>query len=144
MPDDTIDPADPYTRFCNSDALSPLGLLQRIVSTVGTDTHKPICVLGGAQIYRLFFEHPYLGFDRFELTVETKIAHHTGVSLFPEIGGQGLNGLMNTLTRSGLQVQRREFLTPETALISLVANESVALQQPFTEISAASINLNSK
>jgi dihydrofolate reductase len=123
MPDATIDPADPHASFCNIDELSPYKLLQRIASTIGTETNKPICVLGGSQIYRLFLEHPCLGFDSFELTVETKITHDAGVSLFPAIAGQGLDGLMRTLTRSGLQVEKHDFLTPDTARISLVANE---------------------
>jgi hypothetical protein len=79
-------------------------------------------VLGGSQVYKLFLEHPCLGFDSFELTVETKIAHHAGVSLFSEIEGQGLDGLMCTLERSGLRVEKRELLTPDTARISLVAS----------------------
>lgn len=122
MPDGTIDPADQRATFCNIDELPPLSLLQRIVSTVGAETNKPICVLGGSQVYKLFLEHPCLGFDSFELTVETKIAHHAGVSLFSEIEGQGLDGLMCTLERSGLRVEKRELLTPDTARISLVAS----------------------
>jgi dihydrofolate reductase len=137
-PDGMIDPSDPNAIFCNIDELSPYKLLQRIISTVGAAAEKPICVLGGSQIYRLFLEHPCLGFNSFDLTVEAGITHHAGVSLFPETAGQGLEGLMRTLTRSGLRVENRGFLTPDTALISLVACDTILQPLATTTISAAS------
>ena len=127
MPDHTTDPNDPHTLFCNVDELSPSELLRRIVVVVGSQADKSICVLGGSQIYRLFLEHPCLGFDSFDLTVETHIAHGSGVSLFPEVADQGLDSLIGTFSRAGLQIRKRDFLTPETARISLRAGESSTL-----------------
>jgi dihydrofolate reductase len=130
-PDGTVDPADERATFCNIDELPPLRVLQRIVSMVGAETNKPICILGGSQVYRLFLENQWLGFDSFELTVETKIAHNAGVSLFSEIAGQGLDGLVGTLERAGLRVEKREKLTGDTERISLVAKDSATRAQGF-------------
>jgi dihydrofolate reductase len=141
VPDGRIDPSDPNAIFCNIDELSPYKLLQRIISTVGAAADKPISVLGGSQIYALFLEYPYLGFNSFDLTVETGITHHAGVSLFPETAGQGLEGLMRTLTRSGLRVGNRSFLTPDTTLISLVASDTNSnLIHFFSKMNEAGFN----
>lgn len=134
MPDNTIDPADPHAVFCNVDELSPSELLRRIVSVVGNKTDKPVCVLGGSQIYRLFLEHPCLGFDSFDLTVETHISHGTGVSLLPEVADQGLDSLIGILSRAGLRMHKHDFLTPETARISLHASEVATPDLRYSQI----------
>jgi dihydrofolate reductase len=117
--DGLTDPTDPNAIFCNVDALSPAELLRRIVTIVGSNTEKPICILGGAQIYKLFLEHPCLGFDSFDLTVETDRTHTGGIPFLPEAAEQGVSGIIQTLTRIGLAIDHQEFLTPSTARILL-------------------------
>lgn len=118
--DGSTDPADPHAIFCNVDALSPAELLRRIVTIVGSNAEKPICILGGAQIYQLFLEHPCLGFDSFDLTVETDRTHTGGIPFLPEVAEQGVGGIIQTLTRTGLKIHHQEFLTPNTARVSLL------------------------
>lgn len=118
-PDGMTDPHDPHAVYCNVDALAPHELLQRIVSTFSGVMERSICVLGGSEIYELFLHHPCLGFDRFDLTVETNITHLTGVSLLPATAGSGIEGLVQTLQRSGLWQTSHTNLSSTTTLISL-------------------------
>jgi dihydrofolate reductase len=134
VPDGERDPCDPQAMFCNIDTLTPSELLQRISLLVGTKTDKLVCVLGGSQIYKLFLEHPCLGFDSFDVTVEENVAHHTGVALFPEAVSRGLDGLLQTFSRAGLQIHRRNSLTPGTTLVTLQASGDITTCQESREL----------